>query len=372
LGCDDKHEGKAFRFVLICLLAGLLTAVLLIGKGSPVSGDSAPDRSENAIYSKEQISSAQTDPPVEITVSALGDCTLGYDYRYPVLGRFDTVIKSVNYDYGYCFSKVMPIISQDDLTIANLETTLTRNNQRIAKGSGRAFWFRGDPAYVQILKKGSVEAAFFANNHGYDYGYAGFKDTLNYLDQAGIIAFGYERKINTRIKGIDVALLGYNLVDSIENGVKVEGVKARIAQDIRTVRENNGADLVIVNCHWGIEGNRKAHWWQVAVAHGAIDSGADLVLGHHPHVIQGVEIYQGKMIVYSLGNFCFGGNSNPSDKDTFIFQQTFPFDGGGQCTDFSRAQVIPCLVSSSISRNNYCPAPADENSAARIHSRTGY
>lgn len=361
-----------FRWIMVCFLVGVLTGCVLFTYSSQVKGFAIRGPVNNTIYGEDTIEPLPENRLTKITVSAAGDCTLGFDYRYPVSGRFDTVMKSMKYDYGYCFSKVSPIFSADDLTIVNLETTLTKANKRLDKGTGRAYWFKGDPAYTQILQKGSVEAAFFANNHGYDYGAVGFKDTLNNLEQAGIIAFGYDRKIVTNIKGINVALLGYNMVDYIEKGVKASGVGARIAQDIKAVKDNNQANLVIVNCHWGIEGKQQADKWQVAVAHSAIDSGADLVLGHHPHVIQGVESYNNKMIVYSMGNFCFGGNLNPKDKDTFIYQQTFLFNSEKQCVDYSKAKVIPCLLSSSQNRNDYCPMPVDGEIAQRIHKRTDF
>lgn len=364
---------RYWRLIVICVLGGLLTATALLGYDKRVSGVIVSTPITEQIYRQDTVDSlAGPEPATPITISAVGDCTIGYDYHYPLPGRFDTIMKSLKNDYGYCFSKVLPILANDDLTIVNLETTLTRRGKPIKKNDERAFWFKGDPAYTEILRKGSVEAAFFANNHGYDYGYAGYKDTLDYLEQAGITSFGYQSKPIITIKGVRVALLGYNLVDAIEKGVKVSGVQSGMAHDIKSAREVYGANLVIVNCHWGIEGKSKAHQWQIAVARSAIDAGADLVLGHHPHVVQEVESYHGKMIVYSLGNFCFGGNRNPQDKDTFIFQQTFVFDQYNHCIDYSKAAVIPCLLSSSPNRNDYCPMPVDGEIANRIHARIGY
>ena len=94
--------------------------------------------------------------------------------------------------------------------------------------------------------------------------------------------------------------------------------------------------------------------YQKDAAHAAIDAGADLVLGHHPHVLQGIEKYNGRYICYSLGNFCFGGNKNPSDKDTMIFQQTFTFENGNLLDD-SNINIIPCSLSSSGKKNDYKP-----------------
>ena len=108
--------------------------------------------------------------------------------------------------------------------------------------------------------------------------------------------------------------------------------------------------------------------YQVNLAHSAIDNGADLVLGHHPHVLEGIEVYNGKNIVYSLGNFCFGGNSNPSDKDTMIFQQTFTVQNGELVED-NVTNIIPCSISSDSSYNNYQPTPLEGDEADRVKGR---
>lgn len=104
------------------------------------------------------------------------------------------------------------------------------------------------------------------------------------------------------------------------------------------------------------------------LAHSAIDHGADLVLGHHPHVLQGIEVYNGKNIVYSLGNFCFGGNSNPSDKDTMIFQQTFTVQNGELVED-NVTNVIPCSLSSESGRNTYQPTPLEGEEKDRVMAK---
>ena len=106
----------------------------------------------------------------------------------------------------------------------------------------------------------------------------------------------------------------------------------------------------------------------MTLGHLAIDEGADLVCGHHPHVLQGIETYKGKNIVYSLGNFCFGGNSSPSDMDTMIFQQIFTFENGEKVED-QNARIIPCMVSSVKTRNDFRPTPATGEDAKRILQR---
>ena len=129
--------------------------------------------------------------------------------------------------------------------------------------------------------------------------------------------------------------------------------------------KEQGAQLIIVSFHWGTEKSNIPDDAQKTLAHLAIDQGADLVVGHHPHVLQGIEKYQGKNIVYSLGNFCFGGNKNPSDKDTMIFQQTFTFVDGVLQTEID-AQIIPARVSGANSYNNYQPIIAEGDQKAEI------
>ena len=107
---------------------------------------------------------------------------------------------------------------------------------------------------------------------------------------------------------------------------------------------------------------------QIQLGHIAVDEGADLVIGSHPHVIQGYEKYNGRHIVYSLGNFCFGGNPNPSDKDCMIFQQTFTVTGNDVATD-DNINVIPCSISSVSNSNNYQPTPATGDEKTHIEAK---
>ena len=178
------------------------------------------------------------------------------------------------------------------------------------------------------------------------------------LDSAGVIHFGYDETSVVDVNGVKVGLIGiYELIDHTG---RAQQVKEHIAKV-----KSEGAEIVIVIFHWGIERDAAPNSHQTMLARLAIDEGADLVCGHHPHVLQGIEVYKGKNIVYSLGNFCFGGNSNPSDKDTMIFQQTFTITKDGLKED-NVTNVIPCSLSSEKSRNNYQPTPATGDEAARI------
>ena len=167
---------------------------------------------------------------------------------------------------------------------------------------------------MQILTSSSVEAANLANNHSADYGDVSLSDTIKYLNEAGISNFIGTNTAIRDVNGISVGLVGIDALDETE-AAKLENVIGSV--------KSLGAQLVIVSIHWGEEKATAPNDTQIELAHKAIDAGANLVLGTHPHVLQGIEKYNGKYIAYSLGNFCFGGNNNPADKDTVIYRQTF-------------------------------------------------
>ena len=292
----------------------------------------------------------------QVTISAAGDFTLGtdenFDYSTSLPARYEEV-----QDPGYFLQNVKDIFASDDLTIVNLEGPLTTSEERADK----QFSFKGDPSYTEILTNGSVEACNLANNHSKDYGIQGYEDTIANVEAAGIKTFGYERTAIWETNGVKVGLAG---VYELAEGMDCQDDMTATIQSLKDA----GADLVIVSFHWGVEKENYPDETQQTLAHAAIDQGADLVLGHHPHVLQGIEKYQGKYIVYSLGNFCFGGNKNPSDKDTMIFQQTFTLENGEVVED-DAINIIPCRISSEDDYNNYQPTPAEGEEAQRILGR---
>lgn len=280
---------------------------------------------------------------VEITISAVGDCTLGTDVSFSGAGSFPAELAGNDKDYSYFLSGVRSYFEDDDLTIVNLEGTLSDRGTRAKK----TYAFRGKPQYAQILSGSSVEAANLANNHTMDYGKAAYEDTKRHLSANGITSFGSSDISVMDIKGIKVGLIGTSALSSADRTNYPKAFKELKAMS---------PDLIIATFHWGAERAIKPNRDQISLARTAIDNGADLVIGHHPHVLQGVEKYKGKYIVYSLGNFCFGGNKNPVDKDTMIFRQTFTFEKGS-LTEDDNAGIIPCSVSSVQNRNNYQPVP---------------
>lgn len=292
----------------------------------------------------------------EITISAAGDCTLGTDKSFGYNGTFTNEVDIQNGDFSYFFINVKDIFDKDDITIVNLESPLTLS----VNMADKQFKFKGDPKYIDILKLGSVEVVNIANNHTRDYLQQGVNDTIKYLNEGGIGYVGEGNKYITKKNGIIVGMLGYT---GWSNDILV---KRNIKKDIQYLKDN-GTKLVIVSFHWGAENAHMPNAIQKDLARFTIDSGADLVLGHHPHVIEGIEEYKDKYIVYSLGNFCFGGNSNPANKDTFIFQQKFTFKNE-ELTKSINTKIIPCLISSVKSRNNYQPTIAKGVDFERINS----
>lgn len=342
-----------FVLVFILILAGIrgcsnyMSSRQAAAKKT-VSMNASKDNSQKAS------SDSQNTDSVSLTLSVVGDCTLGTDETFD----YDTSLNAYYENYGadYFLQNVKDIFSTDDLTIANFEGTLTDSDER----EDKTFAFKAPASYASILTGGSVEAVNTANNHSHDYGEQSFNDTLAALDDAGIVHFGYDETAVMDVKGIKVGLVGiYELYDHLEREQQLKDNIAKVKAD--------GAQLIVVIFHWGNETETVPDSNQTTLGRIAIDEGADLVCGHHPHVLQGIETYKGRNIVYSLGNFCFGGNSSPSDMDTMIYQQTFTIDADGVKKD-NVTNIIPCSISSAAydGYNNYQPTPAEGDEATRI------
>lgn len=324
------------------------------GRAAPPS-PAAPEPTTAASSAPTPSAVPEPEPePVSFTVSCVGDCTLGTDAYFDP----STSLPAYADKYGldYFLSNVKDVFAADDLTIVNFEGTLTRSAARADK----TYAFKGDPSYTEILTSGGVEACNLANNHSHDYGADSYTDTKTALQGAGLTTFGYDETAVLEINGVKVGLVGvYELA-------KLEGCAEDLEAAMADVKAQ-GAEVILVSFHWGIERNYLPNQAQISLAHRAVDLGASLVIGHHPHVLQGIEAYNGVNIVYSLGNFCFGGNKNPSDKDTLIYQQTFTVrDGQVQIDLENGVNLIPCSLSSQSSRNDYRPTPASGSEAERI------
>lgn len=293
-----------------------------------------------------------TNHKMEILLSSAGDCTIGTDPSFDKDTSLPTIIRAHNNDYSYLFKNAAPIFQKDDITIVNLETTFTTASKRADK----IFTFKAPPEFSKALSLGSIEGVNISNNHTMDYLDKGFKDTISALKVNDINYFGENNKWIKEINGIKFGFLGYtgwqynnNLIDKLK-------------KDIYELKAENC--VVIINFHWGEEKSYHPNSTQKNIAHYAVDQGADLIIGHHSHVIQGIEKYKDKIICYSLGNFCFGGNPNPSDKDTFVLQAKFTFSN----TNLEKYSVraIPFSISSVNYKNDYCPTPLEGTSKERV------
>ena len=375
-GCGDDLTQQVYipgREDLAQPIGGYHTGTQ-IGQTEEDSGETARSDTtpggEAAETPAPEISQELSDPVDDrytVTISAAGDVTLGthqgQDYGASFRQAYDQAEKE-----GYFFENVRDIFAADDMTIVNLEGPLTTSEQM---REGQTYCIKGDPAYVHLLTSGSIEAVSFANNHRLDYGEQGSRDTVAALEQEGII-YAYDKNVgiyeipdSAAAHGGERNLkIGIISVNEVEWGAQVEDL---IRNNIETLREQD-VDLILACCHWGIEKDNYPENYQQVLGRKCIDWGVDLVIGHHPHVLQGIEEYKGRYIIYSLANFCFGANRNPADKDTMIFQQTFTFENGQKVED-QNARILPCMVSSVTNRNDFKPTPAVGEDAERILQR---
>lgn len=271
-------------------------------------------------------------------ISFLGDCTLSSSHY---TNHFETVVGD---DLEYPFSNVAEILKADDLTLANLECSFS--DKRLESTSEYAFC--GQKKYAESLALGGVDCVSMANNHTNDFGSVGVADTaaaLEEVDVAGIqgnqsMCFDLRHDDGTTLR-VGIYVLGFNgSTDQMQKGA------ARLREE--------GADIVIACMHAGAEKIYVPTARQTYLAHAAIDGGADVVVGTHPHILQPAEAYQGGVILYSIGNFCFGGNRNPGDKDTVIAQLVARVEETGVSWEM---EYVPCCVSSVTDRNDYRPTP---------------
>ena len=269
----------------------------------------------------------------------VGDCTFGSNPVNYYAGY--GFIKTVGEDYSYPFRNVLHFFAEDECTLINLEGPLCDGGNPMQK----KHTFRGPTAYVNILTENSVEAVTIANNHTQDYGEKGYLSTVETLTYAGIpFAERDASVIFTTAHDLTVGIYG-----AVYYNLDRDAITAQIAALAEC------CDLVIFSPHWGTEGTYHPTKEQQEIGRAAIDAGADIVWGSHPHVLQPVESYNDGVIFYSLGNFSFGGNGYPQDLDTALVQQEIIRDDGG--IRLGETTLIPASVSSIPDRNNFQPTP---------------
>jgi len=263
-----------------------------------------------------------------LTISLIGDCTVGDQYCYRGY-KSSFTYKIIQSGLDYPFSLAAELFKNDDLTVANCEGVFTTRKP----GQNAKFMTLGaDPSFAEVFRLGYVDVVNTANNHGRDFGNKGREDTLATFEALGIGAFGDEDFYTTTIKGVKFGFFGYTYPF---NDAKIKKYK----KNIQTLRED-GCTFIIASCHWGKEESLNINLQQKKYAEKIIDLGADMVYGHGSHTVQPVEYYKGKMIFYSLSNFTFGANAAPKDDDTVVVQVTYDVHEDGTMTA-SELRAIP-------------------------------
>lgn len=346
---------------------------------------SPPHRAPAIAPISEQRPPTEAEQPGEahLTLTAAGDVTLGFHYEE----QFDKNLAaggSREALLGYGFEGVLAAVAGSDLFLVNLECPFTDRGEKVPKN----FNFRARPELAETLLRGGVAAVSVANNHMMDYGEVGLTDTLATLDKLGLPHFGAGRNLGEARKpavlernGIKVALLGYlflgakhiepEVVFATETKPGVAGHYSDVDAMERMVREDVAAAkaqarLVVPFFHWGREGQHLPEEYQKRLARAAIDAGAAAVLGAHPHVLQGLELYRGSPVAYSLGNFIFGGNWNPRDKEALIFKARFSHE------KYLGAELVPVLVDRYPERPMQPWVPQGERARALLQNVAGY
>ncbi len=337
--------------VLVAAVVGLLVFFYML----PITGNSVddpPSVTESITPPTEQttpptiphetIPKPDTQEPQYKThvLTFVGDCTLGtmpdwmqYD------GCFTEVIKD---NYNHPFNAVRKYFESDDCTFINLESVFANDGTP----EDKQFTFRGPTDYVQILTGSSVEVANLSNNHTFDFGQDGYDSTVQVLEKNCIRYIGRnDIAVYTTQSGLTIGMYGvYFDLNTKDMEADIQRLQAM------------GADIIVAACHWGIEREYQPNGTQKNIAYKLIDSGVDIVWGHHPHVLQPIEEYNGGIIYYSLGNFSFGGNHNPSDKDTVVLQQRIIEHADGT-VEVAECTPIPCRLSSVDTYNDFQPTP---------------
>lgn len=284
-----------------------------------------------------------------IKLSFAGDTMLaGYkDQTTP--GSFNDYVNKN--EPTYFLEKVSKIFMEDDFTILNLENVLSDSElTEISKSTDPAYWYKSSAKNINILSSSSVEGVSVSNNHTGDYGKEGKQDTINAIINANMEYGDYNHIMYFKKNNFTVAVICKGL-----------WIESQTSDAIKLIKEaEEKSDYQIVFFHGGTERIHHPEEWKKSATRKLIDNGADLVIGSHPHVIQPREIYQGKEIVYSLGNFCYGGNRGPENR-TIIYQMNITIDNKTNNIIKEESNIIPCYVYTG-NVNNYQPSPIeDEN-----------
>lgn len=306
----------------------------------------------------EALEEVPAEPPEEedgtrlITATFAGDFTIGGDSRKRT-NIFEDELKKQDGDINFTMRNVRDILMEDDLTLINFEGTLTNSTHVPDNKRENQFLFSAPPEYVSILTDNGVEAVALENNHVMDHGEEVYQETQQTLTDAGIVWSNAETVGEITVKGVKIGMLSYQTFD------RYDTLFTQVPLDVAEAKARY--DLVIVSFHWGNEKDYAPNKNQQKMGKLAIDAGADLVVGHHSHRINPIEEYKGKYIVYSLGNFCFAGNSKPSDMSSFLFQMRWRVHENTITQEGWR--IIPIRISSRSDYNDFAPTVLEKATA---------
>lgn len=270
----------------------------------------------------------------EIIINAVGDIMLA--------GRWAPLLRQKGYDHP--FNGIRKELVAGDINLANLESPIARGGQEY---SGKKYRFRAAPQAAHAIRAAGFNLVTLANNHSMDFGAEALAETLHHLSDNGIAWIGAGESLSEArkmalytIKGKKIAFLGYSLTQPVEFFAGRErpgtapGYEKMVTDDITSARRQ--ADYVVVSFHWGKEASSRVETYQRTTAHRAIDAGADVIIGHHPHLLQGIERYRNGIIFYSLGNFVFASRSPVAEVSAMI---RLKFSDGRR-----KAEILPLDV----------------------------
>ena len=280
-------------------------------------------------------------PSPSLSIAAVGDLMLS------AVAESTVVANGADYPY----EGTRDVLMSADIAVANLEAPLTATGTRFVN---KKYTFKVPPAFVTGIKNAGFDVVTLANNHIMDWGSEGLANTLAVLDSqqiahcgAGVNRLKACEPVVMESCGFKVAFIGFSLTFPQEfwatrNRCGTCLATDSLLQQVITAAEAD-ADVVVVNFHWGAEKWTSPKEYQIHFAHLAIDLGADLVLGHHPHVLQGLEVYKNRLIAYSLGNYAFGSRSQTARDSILLTVHVNP-------SGLVQAQVNPISVYNSLVR----------------------
>ena len=334
---------RLFLLMAVLLLSGAIVSAFASGEWLVFSEDSAP----------EELNGPVQEYTGTVRITFLGDCTLGGEEKNRKTARgFVRTIEQNGYEYPFRNLKILT--ETDDLTVANLEGVLSDRDLAKVK---KDYNFIGPAAYTEILKAGSVECVTLANNHSHDYDTAGYRDTKEALEDADVAYFGTD--CTAVWQNGDGLMIGFLGVSGSLSGNRFKEYEKRV-DILRTV----GCAAMITVMHAGTEYDYEPDGYQHQIVDRALRCGMDLIVGHHPHVVQGWEDRDGVPVVYSLGNCVFGGNANPRDYDALAVRADLSFRDG-ELTGI-KLHFYPLSLSGTANRNDYSPVLLSGADADRI------